>query len=123
MSVTTPKDIEVMKRLQDASKLSKTKTSEDISRIFFEYYNLDYKNINTLPHDLKVSLDTLQKQGYLKHNNNNLFIKTVNSSTPIDINNTKHIVTLTTEGERYITEKSLKFLNGVANLFINKLKI
>ena len=122
MSVTTPKDLEVMANLQKAYKSSKNKTSEEISKIFFNYYNLDYKNINNLPHDLKTSLDILQKDGYLNHGPNNLFIRSAKSSNNININNQKYLITLTASGERYFTEKTISFLGKIFDFF-NKSKI
>lgn len=117
MSVTTPKDLEVMANLQKAYKSSKNKTSEEISKIFFNYYNLDYKNINNLPHDLKTSLDILQKDGYLNHGPNNLFIRSAKSSNNININNQKYLITLTASGERYFTEKTISFLGKIFDFF------
>lgn len=113
MSITTPKDLKVMANLQKAYKNSKNKTSEEISKIFFNYYNLDYKNINELPYNLKVSLNILQKDGYLKHGPNNLFIKTTSSNNNINIHNQKYFITLTEAGERYFTEKSTSFISKI----------
>lgn len=117
MSITTPKDLEVMNNLQKAYKISKNKTSDEISKIFFNYYNLDYNNINELPRDLKISLDILQKDGYLTHGPNNLFIRSAKSKNNININNQKYFITLTTSGERYFAEKTISFLGKIFDFF------
>lgn len=107
MSISILNDLKVMENLQKAYNGAKDRDVDEASKIFFSYYDLDYEKIEKLPHDLKVSLDTLQKQGYLNHNHRNLFINNIRIS--------KYIITLTTEGERYFSNKFSNILTSLIN--------
>ena len=114
MFKTIFKNFEVMNRLQKAYKEVPNNDDEEVSKIFFNYYDIDYKNIKNLPLDLENAIKNLQKQGYLHYTVLRTYIATINKS----FNSERHILKLTKKGNNYFDNILKKAKNTLIKILI-----
>ena len=103
-----------MNRLQKAYKEVPNNDDEEVSKIFFNYYDIDYKNIKNLPLDLENAIKNLQKQGYLHYTVLRTYIATINKS----FNSERHILKLTKKGNNYFDNILKKAKNTLIKILI-----
>lgn len=113
----------IIYNLQKAYKESTSEDIEEISKIFFNSYGINYKETKILPLNLKNLICELQQQKYIKYSIRGISFafypnKKLSNNTNINYNSQRHIIELTDLGKNYFKHLRKKVLKWIIKIFI-----